>query len=229
MRKRLLLIALFALYQQGTLVNAVDSSKSEEIWPCSFNQPINTSISETYNSTPLHEATFKLQAKRVALLLKTSDPNAKDSHGRTPLFEAVSSRIIEQKEIAAHTANLKQEARIKVKILKYLLAEKADVNIQDSSGKTPLMNAISPLPLPQPYGDDVLNHLLTAKAKVNLQDSDGQTALILAVLTSNVSAIKKLLAAGADISLKRCDGKTAIDLAYDSKSEKLIAAIVSNK
>lgn len=76
--------------------------------------------------------------------------------------------------------------------MQYLLQHKADPNIRDSKGNTPLMLAALA------GREDLVDLLLTYKANINLANQSGQTALILAVNTRNEPIARTLLAKGAD-------------------------------
>ena len=76
--------------------------------------------------------------------------------------------------------------------MQYLLQHKADPNIRDSKGNTPLMLAALA------GREDLVDLLLTFKANPNLANSSGQSALILAVNTRNEAIARTLLAKGAD-------------------------------
>lgn len=76
--------------------------------------------------------------------------------------------------------------------MQYLLQHKADPNIRDAKGNTPLLLAA------QAGREDLVDLLLTYNANINLANSSGQTPLIVAVNTRNEPIARKLLAKGAD-------------------------------
>jgi len=76
--------------------------------------------------------------------------------------------------------------------MQYLLQHKADPNIRDAKGNTPLMLAALA------GRDDLTDLLLTFKANPNLANGSGQTALILAVNARNEAIARTLIAKGAD-------------------------------
>jgi ankyrin repeat protein len=103
--------------------------------------------------------------------------------------------------------------------MQYLLQHKADPNIRDTKGNTPLM--LSALA----GRDDLVDLLITYKANVNLANSSGQTALILAVNNRNEAIARTLLTMGADPDQRdNMAGLSARDYALrDSRSPTMIA------
>ena len=76
--------------------------------------------------------------------------------------------------------------------MQYLLQHKADPNIRDARGNTPLILAA------QAGREDLVDLLLTYNANINLANGAGQTPLIVAVNSRNEPIARKLLAKGAD-------------------------------
>ncbi len=101
----------------------------------------------------------------------------------------------------------------------YLLQHKADPNIRDAKGNTPLMLAALA------GRDDLVDLLITYKANLNLANSSGQTPLILAVNSRNEGIARTLLAKGADPDQRdNMAGLSARDYALrDSRSPTMIA------
>lgn len=108
-----------------------------------------------------------------------------------------------------------------LKKVKELVADGANVNIQDERGFTPLMWASY-------YGQTkIVKELIAANADLDKQDEVGGTALLLAVSAGpkNMETIKTLVDAGADISIKDDEGwtafKTAVGARYSEISQLL--------
>lgn len=103
--------------------------------------------------------------------------------------------------------------------MQYLLQHKADPNIRDAKGNTPLMLAA------MAGRDDLVELLLTYKANPNLANGAGQTALILAVNARNEAIARTLLAKGADPDqTDNMAGLSARDYALrDSRNPVMIA------
>lgn len=91
-----------------------------------------------------------------------------------------------------------------------LIADGADVNIQDDFGNTPLMWAVSK----RSTGMAVL--LLDAGADVEAKNEDGMTALIEAAYHNAPDMAKFLLAVGADVNAQDWNGRTALMYAADN-------------
>ncbi len=89
--------------------------------------------------------------------------------------------------------------------LSKMTSEGGDVNVRDSTGRTPLM-----------YADNDIENvklLIAAGADVNAKDNEGRTALMFAINGSvfgQLEAVKALIAAGADVNAKDDDGRTAL-------------------
>lgn len=110
-----------------------------------------------------------------------------------------------------------------------LLARGADVNVQDSEGKTPLMRIISSA---NPYNADewnqfncVLDFLLEHGADVNLTDAEGNTALMEAAIHGLDTTIEKLIAAGANVDMKNKSGYTPL-MRSIGRSTRQVAAVL---
>jgi ankyrin repeat protein len=116
----------------------------------------------------------------VKALVRTSKINARTGKGgRTALLESIYHR---------HLA-----------VALYLVEQKADPNLADPEGKTPLIWSAIESPL---LGDTVLplvQALLDAGADVNLADKDGHTPLMWATERAGVKFVKLLLKRGANV------------------------------
>lgn len=97
-------------------------------------------------------------------------------------------------------------------LVKFLINNKADVNLTCADGRNALRAAI-----PESYGGtqdkyNILETLIGAGANVNAADSSGQTNLMFAVGTNDLNAVELLLKAGAADSVNACNkrGETAL-------------------
>ncbi|MBO5997082.1 MAG: ankyrin repeat domain-containing protein [Alphaproteobacteria bacterium] len=100
---------------------------------------------------------------------------------------------------------------------KQLIADKADVNMQDERGFTPLMWASY-------YGHaKVVRELIGAKADLDKQDEVGGTALILAVSggLKNKEVVRILIDAGVNLDLQDHDGWTALKISLAARYGEL--------
>lgn len=170
-------------------------------------------------TTPLMNAS-KRNVTLVHMLLKAgADVNAKDTDGRTALFQAQDSAVI-----------------------KALLAAGADINATDNQGHNAFFDEYSKsgramkalldagIKVSQEDKDEALRKsclnvgingveiLLAAGANVNSHDTNGDTPLINAALAplahytveNAETIIKMLIAAGADVNATDNDGNTAL-------------------
>jgi ankyrin repeat protein len=116
------------------------------------------------------------------------DPNTKNARGETPLTFAVAN--CELKTIKA-------------------VAEKADINMQDNLGQSPLHLALSK------QKEDIFQYLLEKNADVNVGGSKenlkNQTVLYLAVTRGREDLVQKLLEKGADPNI--ADSNSGVALA----------------
>ncbi|MCZ6526499.1 MAG: ankyrin repeat domain-containing protein [Gammaproteobacteria bacterium] len=105
--------------------------------------------------------------------------------------------------------------------LKSLIAEGADVNASNASGRTALMSAVLR------RNSLVVKELLREGANVDVGDAQGKTALMLAVAQKDLAMISLLLASGADVKIEDKKENTALTLAEKSdlsrsKRKKLV-------
>lgn len=91
--------------------------------------------------------------------------------------------------------------------IKQLIANKADLNVPDSQGLTPVRLAVDW------YHADVVKLLIEGGANPNVKDAGGATPLITACMTSQKDCVEALLAGKADHSAKNQGGMTALHLA----------------
>jgi ankyrin repeat protein len=107
--------------------------------------------------------------------------------------------------------------------LVYLLNRKANPNIADNRGVTPLMRAS------QLGFYEGLQHLITAGARVDAVNSTGETPLMLAVHRRDTAMIRVLLKAGADPDRTDNSGRSARDYAkLDGRDSQVLAEIERN-
>jgi len=89
--------------------------------------------------------------------------------------------------------------------LRELIDAGADVNAEDGSGKTMLMDACM-----HKHGDEIVRLLLDNGADANARDEDGWTSLMYAVKGGHAEVVKMLLDAGADANARDEDGWTSL-------------------
>jgi uncharacterized protein len=89
----------------------------------------------------------------------------------------------------------------------YLISQRANVNLADNQGVTPLMLAVQ-----IGYVEGV-EALLAARARVDVANSAGETPLMFAVHSRNTDVMRVLLQAGADPDRRDNSGRSARDYA----------------
>ncbi|XP_021237036.1 ankyrin repeat domain-containing protein 34B [Numida meleagris] len=102
--------------------------------------------------------------------------NESNNRGETPLM------------IACRTKHVDSQSVSKAKMVKYLLENKADPNIQDKSGKTALMHACL-----EKAGPEVVSLLLKSGADPSLQDHSHCSALVYAINSEDKETLEVLL------------------------------------
>lgn len=103
--------------------------------------------------------------------------------------------------------------------IKRFLAAGANVNAQDGTGETALIQAAV-------HGyTKIVQILIEADAQPNIKNSDGDTALMFAALYNHADMVKALLAVGANPNITNEDGDTALIFAVGGGPSKSHARI----
>lgn len=102
--------------------------------------------------------------------------NESNERGETPLMVTCMSVHADQQSVS------------KSKMVKYLLDNQADPNIQDKTGRTALMHACI-----HKAGHEVVDHLLSNGADPSLEDRSGASALVYAINADDKETLKLLL------------------------------------
>uniref|UniRef100_A0A1A8GHE9 Ankyrin repeat domain 34C n=1 Tax=Nothobranchius korthausae TaxID=1143690 RepID=A0A1A8GHE9_9TELE len=102
--------------------------------------------------------------------------NESNERGETPLMVACMSTHSDSQSVS------------KSKLIKYLLDNQADPNIQDKAGRTALMHACI-----HKAGHEVVDHLLSNGADPSLEDRSGASALVYAINADDKETLKLLL------------------------------------
>jgi ankyrin repeat protein len=122
----------------------------------------------------------------------------------------------------------------------------ADVNLQNNTGKTPLIYAVEQnnldivkvliaaglnkdaalLYATKNNNLNLVKTLLKWGVNANLQDETGKTVLLYAMENNNLDMVRALIAAGADVNLQDETGKTALKLALTDGSPDMVKALL---
>lgn len=89
----------------------------------------------------------------------------------------------------------------------YLISQRANVNLADNQGVTPLMLAV------QIGYIEGVEALLAARARVDVANASGETSLMFAVHSRNTDMMRVLLQAGADPDRRDNSGRSAREYA----------------
>ena len=164
--------------------------KERSSWPPSWSDPIML-LAVAFNQT---SALRSLQEAGGNI-------NAKDKEsGQTALMLAVRSGH-------AEAANI-------------LIAEKADVHIEDGYGNTALIIAAS-------SGNvEMIGALIEAEASIEAANEEGNTALMIAASEGEVETVKALIKAEADKEASNREGNTALLLAASKGEVEALEALI---
>lgn len=191
-------------------------------------------------NTPLHEASQAIDDNDARAILTSllddtatdSGLNIKNANGDTPLLIALDHPnelnlrlLLEAGAKVNLTSNegltalhkLVNSSEIIPNAVNLLIAQGAEINQQDYSGRTPLFYAL------EHYQDDTsdpeanqntnLEQLLAYQPAINLADKAGTTPLHLAVKLGKMTAVKRLLNLGAKVQTADKQGNTPLHYA----------------
>ncbi|SEP23172.1 Ankyrin repeat-containing protein [Flavobacterium sp. CF108] len=135
----------------------------------------------------------------VKSFFKTRDINTTDNFNRTAIINA---------------ALYNQTA-----IIKWLLEQGADINLQDKNGYTALHFSA------QEGNIDSTMLLLENKANPNIKDIHGNTPAWVAIMNwkagANFDTLDQLVKKGTDLTIKNCANRSALDLIPEPIKQKL--------
>lgn len=153
-----------------------------------------------------------------------------------PLFKAISDNDVERvRALASAELDLNRPNRQRgmsllteavergnPQIVEMLLAFGADVNLRNSSGRSPLMS------LTETATPEMVRNLLAAGARPNARTNNGATPLMLAAATSPVRVIKELIDAGANVNARDSSGETCLFYAARSNKPEVISLLLAS-
>ncbi|MBW8863696.1 MAG: ankyrin repeat domain-containing protein, partial [Verrucomicrobia bacterium] len=136
-----------------------------------------------------------------------ANPNARNKSGATPLMSAV----------------LSNNGQNGLDVVSVLLQYKADPNLPDLDGSTPLLTAINQRFVP------MVKALLAGGANPDTRRRDGYPPLVLAVAVNNSGdkdMVAALISAKADVNTADSEGKTPLHWAVDNNRPDLVELLV---
>ncbi len=208
--------------------------------------------------TPLHFAAGRSDAGLIALLLnRGADINARNESGAPPLWAALESGRVESARtllekgasvdfaVAGMSPIHQAVQRDSVELVQLLLEHKAQADLPNNDGVTPLQSVVLEVQNPE-----LIPPLIKAGANPNTPLPDAATVrtrtpnslgtsgqmvsrqpiLGAALLQKNLQMIEALLANGADVnSTLPNDGPTVLMQAVSSRSQNLVDAVLRHK
>jgi ankyrin repeat protein len=108
--------------------------------------------------------------------------------------------------------------QLEIERVRELLAEGADVNAQDTSGRTALQLAVRYAYKNEDEALKIVQELLAAGASINAADDEGFAPLSHAAVYGYPELLQYLIASGADVNHRDEHGNTAINLIEDAPS-----------
>jgi ankyrin repeat protein/nucleoside phosphorylase len=181
---------------------------------------------DKYGNTPLMEAVLQRQTEIVRLLVDPrdrADVNLANKEGETALFFAVGEpRIVRllleagaQPEDGPRTALHQAAYEFDHASMELLLDSRADVNVRDGYGRTPLMQMSSywsntELNLKKPARFRCFETLLHRGADVEARDSEGRTPLYWLAGRDDVQVLDALLKRHPDVNAADNAGRTPL-------------------
>ena len=164
--------------------------------------------------TPLHLAARHADAAMGGLLLSNRAPvDARDKFGNTPLLTSLQTVIGDAVETQTAlrdpkglNVSMRATQQEQLNFVRLLLTHRADVNVRNTDGVTPLIGAVT-------VGNEpVVNLLLAAKADANAANSAGLTPLHLAAGRGQTAIAEALIRQRAGLNTP--DGRGETPLGY---------------
>jgi ankyrin len=201
----------------------------------------NLAVKNKNGETPLHvAAAYRVRASTEEFLKAGANPNARDNNDNSPLHLATRSES--PLSVAARptmpplgallgglgattTPSAPTAARTTADaaVVELLLAHKADPNLKNKKGETPLLLACAS------GNAKSVEALIAAKADLRARDSDGNTALILAAQSGNKALLQTILTAKPDLNAANNMGWTALHRAASNGNRAALETLLAHK
>jgi uncharacterized protein len=208
---------------------AAKKGKTEEVARLLVTNPALVHARTTNGETPLLIAARHGWPAVVGRLMTSSDINAADHHGNTPLSSAMKKKHIAiVRMLLEANANPDQGSPLFWAVYHDLVPEaqllinaRADVNAPNRKGITCLREAAF-------VGNpSMIQLLLSAGAQIDTADSENATPLLGAIALNHTSAAELLIAAGANIHAIDRHGRTPLHLATLENNTVLVSSLLA--
>jgi hypothetical protein len=144
----------------------------------------------------LIKASARAQAGSIKILLASgADVNLSDVGGNTSLH---------------HLAIMLNDENVEA--LDLLLGAKADINLKNNAGHSPLMVAVN--------ASNAAGARLLIKAGADVPDVNGETAIFAILRSGSINGLKTLIKAGASVEVVNSKGESLLDLAKSLRLKK---------
>eukprot|EP00746_Dinoflagellata_sp_MGD_P020683 gnl/MRDRNA2_/MRDRNA2_148244_c0_seq1.p1 gnl/MRDRNA2_/MRDRNA2_148244_c0~~gnl/MRDRNA2_/MRDRNA2_148244_c0_seq1.p1 ORF type:complete len:381 (+),score=80.35 gnl/MRDRNA2_/MRDRNA2_148244_c0_seq1:106-1143(+) len=193
--------------------------------------PESVNVQDRKGRTLLHECVgLNRQPVAKTLLSLRADVEISDKQGRTPFMEAAwlgkvaLVEVLLQHGVSPSHVDLSGRSALHITtaatMVKVLLTARADVNLRDEDGKTPLFNALfRPAQM-----EERVQLLLKAGAEPNVADNRGRRPLHEAAGLGRNTFMELLLDANAEVDAQDSQGDTALHMAKDKVVAGLLVA-----
>ncbi|MBA3954126.1 ankyrin repeat domain-containing protein [Candidatus Dependentiae bacterium] len=186
---------------------------------------VDVNSKDSSNKTALHAAAQSGHLAAAQLLVKNGAlVDAKTTENYTPLHSAMEDSDVD----SCLGGKERQIIEGKTQVIKFLLAQEADVNAQTNNNKTPLYLFVKNSSYyPDGHCAQVVKLLLDSGAYSNTQ-SGNKTLLHYAAANNQPGVIKLLIAHGLDVNAQDSEGKTPVICAGLRSSKLAIKALLDN-
>ena len=173
-------------------------------------------------STPVFIAAQNSHAEVVRVLAEAgADLNARNHQFASPTFIATQS--CRSSIAVGHNPERNSKAGSALATLKTLIEFKADINLADDDGCSPLSYVV-----PDDSNGAVTRTLLEAKANVHTVDCQGLSPIHRAIFTGNTVALRLLIGAKADVNHQTPHGCTALVAAIKSNRANVVQVLLDS-
>ena len=184
-----------ALLEKGADVSITDNKDRTALWWATY-----------YQHLSIQEALEDAQNKDGDTALTSALTSATERNGYNKIVEVLKKQLNDN--LLEATRNNKD-----IKTLIELIDKGADINAQDTDGKTVLMLIISSQKLSSKKRLEFVNALLEKGADLSIKDNEGRTALWWATYYTTLEVWNALLDHGADVHARDNKGNTLLMIA----------------